>query len=93
MPNVILQGYIIVPASDLATVIEELDNHLALTRAEEGCKVFEVSQDPSDPTRFNVYEEFQGHASFLKHQERARASKWGSITTNVQRYYEIAGME
>ena len=56
MPNVILHGYILVLASELVAVIEELDNHIALTRAEEGCKVFEVSQDPSDPTWFNVYE-------------------------------------
>ncbi|WP_404819203.1 putative quinol monooxygenase, partial [Vibrio tritonius] len=32
--------------------------HKALTRAEAGCLVFEVTQNPDNPLRFDVYEEF-----------------------------------
>ena len=93
MPKVILQGYIMVPDTDLETVYEELETHTQLTNAEEGCLVFEILQDQSNPNRFDVYEEFADEQSFLQHQERARESKWGAATLNVQRHYQITGLE
>ena len=93
MKNVTLRGHIIVPTADLAAVTAELDNHITLTRAELGCKVFEVSADSSNPNRFIVYEKFQDQASFVLHQERVGASDWGRVTKNVERFYEIEGMD
>ncbi|MEM8498054.1 MAG: putative quinol monooxygenase [Pseudomonadota bacterium] len=93
MSKVILSGYIEVPEADLDTVAAGLIEHIQLTRAEDGCLVFEISQDQKNPLRFNVYEEFESQASFQKHQERVRASTWGSITRNVQRQYQIEGIE
>ena len=45
MANVILKGFIIVPDDDMPGVLEELPNHIALTRQEAGCISFEVSRD------------------------------------------------
>jgi len=45
MSKVILEGHIIVPDADLNAVKEELDNHIKLTREEDGCLIFNVTQD------------------------------------------------
>lgn len=91
MDKVTLEGYIIVPDSDLDRVQAELPNHIALTRRESGCLVFNVNQDQDNKNRFNVYEEFKDRESFDNHEVRAADSKWATITKNVQRFYEITG--
>lgn len=89
MPKVILKGYILVTDTDLAAVKKELLNHIQLTRQEEGCLVFEVSQDTENSNRFNVYEEFTDSISFESHQKRVRNSRWGEVSENVSRHYQI----
>lgn len=89
MPKVILRGYIIVPEADLAAVRQALDRHIALTRQETGCLVFEVSADACEPNRFNVYEEFCDRQAFTDHQQRVQNSVWGAITARVSRHYSI----
>ena len=93
MNKVILKGYIIVPDSDLTAVKEELLVHIDLTRKEEGCLIFEVTQHETNKNRFDVYEEFIDKETFSHHQERVRHSKWGSVTQNVERFYEITGLD
>ena len=93
MAKVILTGHIIVPDADIAAVKMELINHMALTRQESGCLVFNVAQDTENLNRFNVYEEFSDRTSFASHQDRVRQSAWGAITVNVERHYEITGAE
>ena len=85
----ILKGFIIVPDEDLAVVKAELPVHARLTRQEPGCMKFEVTQDPDEPNRFNVYEEFVDEPAFKAHQQRVQSSRWGTVTANVQRNYEI----
>lgn len=92
MTKVTLKGFIRVPNIDLASVLEELPNHIALTKNEVGCLVFKVTQDKSDLNRFSVYEEFKDKDSFQFHQDRVRESKWGKITKNVERNYNIQGL-
>ena len=89
MPKVVLKGYILVDDADLTAVQDELENHIQLTRQEEGCLVFDVSRDEKDKNRFNVYEEFINQEAFELHQERVRNSLWGKISENVERYYQI----
>lgn len=84
-----LEGYIEIPVEDLELVIKELPIHTELTRKEEGCIVFEVTQDPNRNNRFNVYEVFDSQTSFSYHQERVKNSKWGEITKNAARHYKI----
>ena len=85
-----LQGFIVVPDSDLEAVIAALPNHIHLTRKEPGCLVFNVTQDPSHPTRFDVYEEFVDQEAFETHQARVRDSDWGRVTVGVERHYTIS---
>jgi len=92
MGKVILQGFIIVPLSELAIVKRELDAHIHLTRAETGCLIFKVTQDPLNPCRFDVYEEFVDEAAFQAHQARVKSSRWGKITVNVERHYTVTGI-
>ncbi|MFQ1634082.1 putative quinol monooxygenase [Aeromonas veronii] len=88
----ILKGFIIVPPNDLAAVKDELDNHICLTHAETGCLTFKVTQDPLNPCRFDVYEEFVDEAAFQAHQARVKSSRWGEITVNVERHYTVTGI-
>lgn len=92
MGAVILKGFIIVPPSNFAAVKDELDNHIQLTRSETGCLIFEVTQDPLNPCRFDVYEEFADPAAFQAHQARVKSSRWGDITINVERHYTVTGI-
>ena len=87
--KVILKGFIVFPETELCVVHEELENHKKLTLEEPGCIVFEVTQSESNPLRFDVYEEFKDKVSFDMHQTRVRASRWGEVTRNVERHYEI----
>ncbi|NET38760.1 MAG: antibiotic biosynthesis monooxygenase [Cyanothece sp. SIO1E1] len=67
-------GFIVVPESDLEIVKSELPNHIRLTREESGCISFRVTQSKSDPTRFNVAEEFKSRYAFEQHQLRVKSS-------------------
>ena len=89
MSKIILKGCIMVPQAELAVVMDELDNHIRLTREEAGCLAFEVTQSKSDPYRFDVYEEFTNQAAFDSHQRRVKSSRWGKVTVNVDRRYTV----
>lgn len=93
MIKVILKGFISVPPSDLKTVENELPTHIALTLQEEGCLCFRVSKNHRNPFRFDVYEEFKDEGAFKAHQQRVENSRWGKITKNVERHYEVSHSE
>lgn len=90
--KVILEGYIIVSDGDLPRVLQELPNHIRLTKEEEGCLSFSVLQRPDEPNAFDVFEEFADRTAFETHQRRSRRSVWGEITANVERHYEVKGI-
>ena len=81
------------PDKDLLAVREELPNHIRLTLQEEGCLLFEVFQDEHNPSCFNVHEEFSDSHSFEAHQERVRNSRWGELTSDLERRYQIDGSD
>jgi len=89
MTKIILDGFIVVQEADLAVVQEELLTHTVLTRSEPGCIVFKVDQCLVDRCKFYVYEEFASEESFQRHQERTQTSRWGMVTKDVRRYYNI----
>ncbi|NVJ53825.1 MAG: antibiotic biosynthesis monooxygenase [Campylobacteraceae bacterium] len=89
MSKVILKGFILVPQSELELVKKELIIHKNLTLKEEGCITFSVTENIDNPLRFEVYEEFVDKVAFEEHQKRVKASKWGKVTANVTRHYEI----
>jgi quinol monooxygenase YgiN len=88
LSKVILEGYVLVTDSDLATVKRELANHIQLTRQEEGCLVFEVTQDNENINRFNVYEEFTSQNAFILHQQRINTSEWGKVSLRLEKHYK-----
>ncbi len=89
MANIILSGFILVPEADLDIVTLALLEHTRLTRQEPGCICFEVKPNQDNPLRFDVYEEFVDQAAFDLHQQRVKASHWGTVTVNVSRHYQI----
>jgi autoinducer 2-degrading protein len=89
LTKVILQGFIVVPDSDLEIVKSELIIHKTLTLKEAGCLIFTVTPDETNPNKFSVYEEFVNQAAFDNHQVRVKTSKWGEVTKNVERHYQI----
>jgi len=89
--RIVLSGYIEVADADIDDVRRELPAHVALTRGEPGCLVFEVTPRADIPGRFDVYEEFVDRAAFEAHQERTRQSRWAAVTLNVARHYEVSG--
>lgn len=89
MSKVILKGHIIVPAADFAAVKSELATHIALTKQEQGCLVFEAHQDTDSLYRFNFYEEFTNQESFSNHKNRVTESKSAEVTANIERHFQI----
>jgi len=91
LSKVILEGYVLVADSDLEAVKRELASHIRLTRQEEGCLVFEVSQDNENKNRFNVYEEFTSQGAFKLHQQRASSTEWGKVSSRLEKHYKTNG--
>ncbi|MEM7217925.1 MAG: antibiotic biosynthesis monooxygenase [Pseudomonadota bacterium] len=92
MTKITLSGRIDVPPADLAAVLAELPNHVALTRQEPGCLVFRVEPRFDAPNVFDVYEEFEDEAAFEAHQARVRTSTWGTVSAGASRQYKIEGL-
>ncbi|WP_016957525.1 putative quinol monooxygenase [Catenovulum agarivorans] len=90
MPKIILQGFILIPKNQQSKISRLLQQHIQLTRAESGCLVFDVKQCPTNPLRYNVYEEFVDKKAFEQHQLRVKSSDWGKATTEVERHYQIS---
>ena len=89
LSKVVLQGDIIVPDADLEIVKSELLVHKRLTLEEQGCLTFSVTPDEHNINKFNVYETFIDESAFESHQSRVQCSKWGQVTQNVVRHYQI----
>ncbi|WP_394182942.1 putative quinol monooxygenase [Marinomonas posidonica] len=93
MTKITLTGHIMVPHQDLNQVQQALSEHIKLTQEETGCLVFKVTQNVHNPLRFEVYEEFIDQAAFDLHQARVKASLWGQVAQNVERFYNVSHSE
>jgi autoinducer 2-degrading protein len=89
MTKVILRGYVLACDQDISSIERELSKHIELTLKEAGCLAFQVSQDTENRHRFNVYEEFTDKNSFDVHQARAKSSRWGQVSANLEKHYHI----
>lgn len=87
--NVVLNGYIDVPADRIEAVSAALVQHIALTRAEAGCRYFDVTPDPSIEGRYNVYEIFTERATFDFHQKRTGESPWAKVSAGIERHFVV----
>ncbi|UKF32495.1 putative quinol monooxygenase [Clavibacter phaseoli] len=72
-------------------VVQNLPQHVKLTRAEPGCLAFEVTQT-IDPLVWRVEEHFEGEEVFRAHQARVASSEWGRITSLIERRYVVEGL-
>lgn len=87
--NIVLEGYIDVPADRIDAVGDALPIHIELTRAETGCRYFDVVPDPNVERRFLVNEIFEDRSAFDGHQQRAGQSAWATVTVGIERHYII----
>ena len=85
---VILEGYIRVPHEKLEAIESQLNEHIENTLNEDGCLKFDVTHDDSDECIFHVFEKFLDDDAFNSHQVRTKASDWGVVTKNVERFYK-----
>lgn len=93
MSNVHLHGYLVCGSEqEVATVLENLDAHIALTRAEDGCLSFDVRRT-DDPLVWRVEERFTDAAAFHRHQDRVSTSAWGRVTAGIERRYAVEGVD
>lgn len=88
MPKVYLDGTLVVQSAAMLAVIEMyLDQHIALSRAENGCEKFEVYPDQNNPHQYIVSEIYESEEAFAAHQARAVSSEWGQATESLERRY------
>lgn len=78
--------------SEVATVKHHLQRHCELTKAEPGCKYFEV-KPTSDPKVWCVSEAFTDQHAYQLHQQRVRSSGWGEVTRGIIRRYAVRESE
>ena len=89
MGSVFLTGELVCQNDDeVALVVANLPEHIALTRAEPGCVSFSVEREGTSMT-WRVSEEFVDQAAFQAHQTRVAASEWGSRTAGIERRYSV----
>ena len=89
MAKVYLDGQLVAhSAAEHAVVDLYLEDHIALTRAEEGCLKFEVTPDESDSNKWHVSEIFDSEEAFDAHQLRAKASEWGQVSAPLERRFK-----
>ena len=93
MSGVSLTGQLVCKDCEEARlVVENLPEHIMLTRAERGCLSFEVTQT-TDPLVWRVEERFENEEVFRTHQARVASSEWGRITSRIERRYVIEGRD
>ncbi len=92
MTDVYLSGQLVCRnTDDVAIVVQHLDRHVTLTRAEAGCVSFNVTPT-NDPLVWQVDEHFSDPDAFRLHQDRVAASTWGLATAGIERRYTIIGL-
>lgn len=92
MSGVRLSGELICASAEQADLVEQhLPLHVELTRAEPGCRSFEVTQT-ADPLVWSVAEHFESERAFQLHQHRVAASEWGRLTAGIERRYSVDGL-
>jgi quinol monooxygenase YgiN len=84
-----LTGHMDVPPDRMDAVTAAVVDHIALSRAEDGCLTFDVTPCPTVSGRFLVSESFIDQAAFDHHQIRTKASPWAGITAGFPREYTI----
>tara|TARA_R110002124_G_scaffold52394_3_gene150858 strand:+ start:1261 stop:1542 length:282 start_codon:yes stop_codon:yes gene_type:complete len=90
MTKVKLIGYLDIPHERRNSIFVALSEHITLTRAEDGCITFEVTESDTIVGRLNVNELFTDQAAFDFHQSRTKNSAWAKTTDGIPRHYTIS---
>lgn len=77
-----------VSAEEASIVHELLPEHIRLSRAEPGCRTFNVNPT-ADPLVWRLDETFTDKAAFEAHQTRTRASAWFKATAQMPRDFQV----
>lgn len=80
-----LTGTLRIPKDLQSELLPLLDDHIAATRDEPGCRSFDVTQDKNDPETFHLAEIFDDEDAFAFHQKRGGASPWGIAAKDLER--------
>jgi len=93
MAHVVITGQLVcADAREAAIVLEHLDHHILLTRAEPGCLEFTVERT-DDELVWQVIERFRDATAFHAHQTRTADSAWGQATRGITRRFTIEGLD
>ena len=75
----VVTGIIEVGAGDTAQMAEAARDMVADTVQEDGCYVYEFSQNVSTPTQFRVYEEWRDQAALEAHGKTAHMATFRGV--------------
>jgi len=89
---VTVKGWLDVPADRLEAVRAATDEHSRRTRAEAGCLLFEMAEDPSIPGRFLIDEEFIDETALQAHRDRKAGTEWDRVTDGLPRNLTHSGL-
>lgn len=72
----VLQVEIRIKPGNVEAFMGRLAENAAAARKEPGCRQFDVSVDPGDPTRVMLYEVYADDKAFEDHQQTAHFRKY-----------------
>lgn len=97
--RIIVAGWLRFDGSDCAEIICSGRDHIAESRAEDGCIAYDWAVDPLEPSRINVFESWEtpealgGHFRHASYRAmRAHLESFPMIGFDVK-LYSIAGVE
>jgi len=73
---------------DLALLSAHLSEHIHLSRAERGCKSFDITPT-GRPLIWAIDETFVDRASFEAHKTRTRSSIWWQKASHTERRFQV----
>ncbi|WP_293694993.1 antibiotic biosynthesis monooxygenase [uncultured Agrococcus sp.] len=89
MTRLRLTGTLVCASEEEAAIVRRLlPEHVRLTRAEAGCRAFDV-RETRNPFVWDVSEEFTDESAFEAHQQRVSNSPWGRATAGIVRRYSV----
>lgn len=90
MPKLKLNGQMVCQTPEQReAILNHVDEHVKLTRAEEGCMEFSISET-KDPMVFQVDEMFSSEEAYQAHRARTESTEWAEATKGIKRQYNIS---
>jgi len=84
------KGTIVLPAENADMILTQWDQHVRLSRAENGCVRFDYSVS-DDRTTITLDEKWRDKHAFAAHAARTRLSPWADQSASLTRDIQITG--